>query len=271
MALYKFEPYYNLGAQEAVDWLLENKRDEVDIDTYLGTGWVAIDGYYYYLKRDNSGFIDQSADILSKKMYKYGWRRELKPEEIQAWLRNPLRANYPWFEDWLQEIAQYSAQILLQELTPKQVARYMGSRSHTSKDKFFDWPSLSKDRIFDLVDLRIRAGTTGAPDGIESSEGWLNVLPVVNSLCIQMQNLQAQGMDYSHIRNLLQETLLRYDDRIDSNLFIPSIEKQIDVASNKHKDKYHANAESIRDSLGYGQNQLHKEVRHGARSKELSF
>jgi hypothetical protein len=33
-------------------------------------------------------------------------------------------------------------------------------------------------------------------------------------------------MDYEHIRNLLQETLLRYDDRIDSNLFIPNVEKQ---------------------------------------------
>jgi hypothetical protein len=84
-----------------------------------------------------------------------------------------------------------------------------------------------------------------------------------------MQNLQAQGMDYSHIRNLLQETLLRYDDRIDSNLFIPSIEKQTDVASNKNNGNAHPSAQSIRDSLGYGQNQLHKEVNHGARSKEL--
>jgi hypothetical protein len=41
-----------------------------------------------------------------------------------------------------------------------------------------------------------------------------------------MQNLQARGMDYEHIRNLLHETLLRYDDRIDSNLFIPNVEKQ---------------------------------------------
>jgi len=35
-------------------------------------------------------------------------------------------------------------------------------------------------------------------------------------------------MDYEHIRSLLHETLLRYDDRIDSNLFIPKIEKQAD-------------------------------------------
>jgi hypothetical protein len=100
MALYKFEPYYNLSAQETVDWLLEHKQNEVD--TYIGTRWVAIDGYYYYLKGgDSNEFIDDSVTHLSKKMYSYGWRRELKHEEIQAWLRNPLRAKYPWFKDWL--------------------------------------------------------------------------------------------------------------------------------------------------------------------------
>ena len=141
-------------------------------------------------------------------------------------------------EDWLQEIAQYSAQVLLQELTKEQVERYMGApitkttmvdgKLTISKEKTYDWPELSKERIFDMVDLRIRAGTTGAPDGIEEKEGWLKVLPMVTSLSIQMQNLQARGMDYEHIRSLLRETLLRYDDRIDSNLFMPNVAKQAD-------------------------------------------
>ena len=141
-------------------------------------------------------------------------------------------------EDWLQEIAQYSAQVLLQELTKEQVERYMGApitkttmvdgKLTISKEKTYDWPELTKERIFDMVDLRIRAGTTGAPDGIEEKEGWLKVLPMVTSLSIQMQNLQARGMDYEHIRSLLRETLLRYDDRIDSNLFMPNVAKQAD-------------------------------------------
>ncbi|QWD67099.1 hypothetical protein [Polynucleobacter sp. MWH-Aus1W21] len=139
-------------------------------------------------------------------------------------------------EDWLQEIAQYSAQVLLQELTAEQVERYMGApitrttmvdgKLTMVKEKTYDWPTLTKDRIFDMVDLRIRAGTTGAPDGIEEKEGWLKVLPMISNLSTQIQNLQARGMDYEHIRNLLRETLLRYDDRIDSNLFIPNVEKQ---------------------------------------------
>ena len=141
-------------------------------------------------------------------------------------------------EDWLQEIAQYSAQVLLQELTKEQVERYVGApitkttmidgQAITTKEKSYDWPELTKERIFEMVDLRIRAGTTGSPDGIEEKEGWLKVLPMITSLSIQMQNLQARGMDYEHIRSLLHETLLRYDDRIDSNLFIPKIEKQAD-------------------------------------------
>ena len=145
-------------------------------------------------------------------------------------------------EDWLQEIAQYSAQVLLQELTKEQVERYVGApitkttmvdgQVITTKEKTYDWPELTKERIFDMVDLRIRAGTTGSPDGIEEKEGWLKVLPMITSLSIQIQNLQARGMDYEHIRSLLQETLLRYDDRIDSNLFIPKIEKQ----ANGYKD-----------------------------------
>jgi len=139
-------------------------------------------------------------------------------------------------EDWLQEIAQYSAQVLLQELSKEQVERYVGApiikktmvdgQIITTKEKTYDWPELTKERIFEMVDLRIRAGTTGSPDGIEEKEGWLKVLPMITNLSIQMQNLQARGMDYEHIRSLLQETLLRYDDRIDSNLFIPKIEKQ---------------------------------------------
>ena len=145
-------------------------------------------------------------------------------------------------EDWLQDIAQYSAQVLLQELTKEQVERYVGApiskttmvngQAITTKEKSYDWPELTKERIFEMVDLRIRAGTTGSPDGIEEKEGWLKVLPMIASLSIQIQNLQARGMDYEHIRSLLHETLLRYDDRIDSNLFIPKIEKQ----ANGYKD-----------------------------------
>ena len=185
-------------------------------------------------------------------------------------------------EDWLQEIAQYSAQVLLQELTKEQVERYMGPPSTKTTmangelvmtmEKTYDWPELTKDRIFDMVDPRIRAGTTGAPDGIEEKEGWLKVLPMITNLSIQMQNLQARGMDYEHIRNLLHETLLRYDDRIDSNLFIPNVEKQAEGWSRDDDPNLGMNWFSERKQksgteMNYSSNLLKEETGNDASSK----
>ena len=185
-------------------------------------------------------------------------------------------------EDWLQEIAQYSAQVLLQELTKEQVERYMGPPSTKTTmingelvmtmEKTYDWPELTKDRIFDMVDLRIRAGTTGAPDGMEDKESWLKVLPMITNLSIQIQNLQARGMDYEHIRNLLQETLLRYDDRIDSNLFIPNVEKQTEGWSrdddpNLGMNWFSERRQKTNAEMNYSRNLLKEETGNDASSK----
>jgi hypothetical protein len=185
-------------------------------------------------------------------------------------------------EDWLQEIAQYSAQVLLQELTKEQVERYMGPPSTKTTmvngelvmtmEKTYDWPELTKDRIFDMVDLRIRAGTTGAPDGIEDKESWLKVLPMITNLSIQIQNLQARGMDYEHIRNLLHETLLRYDDRIDSNLFIPNVEKQAEGWSrdddpNLGMNWFSEQRQKTNAEMNYSSNLLKEETGNDAGSK----
>ena len=185
-------------------------------------------------------------------------------------------------EDWLQEIAQYSAQVLLQELTKEQVERYMGPPSTKTTmvngelvmtmEKTYDWPELTKDRIFDMVDLRIRAGTTGAPDGIEDKESWLKVLPMITNLSIQIQNLQARGMDYEHIRNLLHETLLRYDDRIDSNLFIPNVERQAEGWSrdddpNLGMNWFSERKQKTNAEMHYGSNLLKEETGNDASSK----
>ena len=182
-------------------------------------------------------------------------------------------------EDWLQEIAQYSAQVLLQELTSEQVERYMGApitrtamvddQLTITKEKTYDWPTLTKDRIFDMVDLRIRAGTTGAPDGIEEKEGWLKVLPMITNLSIQIQNLQARGMDYEHIRNLLRETVLRYDDRIDSNLFIPNVEKQAEgyVDPNFGVNLFSERRQRVNSEISSERNSLKEEISNDAGGK----
>jgi hypothetical protein len=132
-------------------------------------------------------------------------------------------------EDWLQEIAQYAAQILLQELTPTQVERVMGPavarvemRSGTPvevEEPSYDWPELSREQVFDMVQLEIRAGTTGAPDSAEQQENWIKVFPVIKELIMQL--VQAQGGASGPLEALLRETVRRFDERLDIEQFLP--------------------------------------------------
>ena len=54
-------------------------------------------------------------------------------------------------EDWIAEMAQFAAEILLQEMTLPQVQRIAGADAV--------WPQLNKEQIFDLVQIEIRAGS----------------------------------------------------------------------------------------------------------------
>ena len=116
-------------------------------------------------------------------------------------------------EDWLQEIATYTAQILIQELTTAQVERIAGPDS--------DWPELTKDEVFNMVNVRIRAGTTSAPDKFEQQEAWSMVLPIVQNLTTQIMQLNASGMDTEPLKSLMRETIARFDEKLDVEKFLP--------------------------------------------------
>lgn len=137
-------------------------------------------------------------------------------------------------EDLMQEMDEYGAQILLQELTPAQVERYTGphklgtvadsvtgQQMQVVVEPAYDWPQLDRDQIFDMVEVNIVAGTTGAPDKAQGQETWTKAFPVIQQLIVQMMQLAAQGQDYSPLEALMRETLKRFDDRIDVDQFIP--------------------------------------------------
>lgn len=136
-------------------------------------------------------------------------------------------------EDLLLEMDEYAAQILLQELTPAQVERYTGPNDVTETidpmtgepmpvvKPAYDWPQLNRDQIFDMVEINIIPGTTGAPDKAQSQEIWTRAFPVVQQLITQIMQCAAQGIDYSPLEALLRETLKRFDDRIDVDQFLP--------------------------------------------------
>ncbi|MFA1686555.1 hypothetical protein ACDY99_23985 [Achromobacter dolens] len=139
-------------------------------------------------------------------------------------------------EDLLQEMDECAAQILLQELSPAQVERYTGQHKmgvepdpmnpgamiQVIEEPAYDWPQLSRDQIFDMVEINIVAGTTGAPDKTQAQETWAKIFPMVQQLLVQIMQISAQGGDYSPLKALLRETLHRFDDRIDVDQFLPT-------------------------------------------------
>lgn len=134
-------------------------------------------------------------------------------------------------EDWLQEISQYAAQILLMEMTEPQVERVMGPHQKVEKEvdgitvqtieKAFDWPQLTRDQIFEMVEMRVRAGTTGAPDKLDQQETWTKVLPIIQGLVQQIIQYRAQGIDTTPLEALMRETIARFDERLEVEQFLP--------------------------------------------------
>ncbi len=138
-------------------------------------------------------------------------------------------------EDLLQEMDECAAQILLQELSPAQVERYTGQHKmgvapdpmnpgamiQVIEEPAYDWPQLSRGQIFDMVEINIVAGTTGAPDKVQAQETWAKIFPLVQQLLGQIMQIAAQGGDYGPLEALLRETLHRFDDRIDVDQFLP--------------------------------------------------
>ncbi len=121
-------------------------------------------------------------------------------------------------EDWIAEQANYAAEILLQMLSPEQVKRLAGEAAV--------WPQMSKDEIFDLVNIDIRAGSTGRPNQAREREQWATMLPQIQQVIAQVGQLRQAGQDdmADSMIKLLEETLRRFDERIDIDAFIPQKE-----------------------------------------------
>jgi len=138
-------------------------------------------------------------------------------------------------EDMLTAMSQYAAEVLLQNLNPVQVARYTGPNVEAVVDpvtgqvieparQAFDWPELTRDQIFEMVEVSIVAGTTGAPDKIQTQEIWARVLPLIQPLIMTIMQMAVQGIDFKPLEALLRETLARLDDRIDVDQFLPQMQ-----------------------------------------------
>ena len=119
-------------------------------------------------------------------------------------------------EDMLQDLSEYTTELALQAFSAAEVARIAGPKSF--------WPEgIAEEDILTLVEIDIKAGTTGKPNESELRQSWSVLLPLIQSMMgmIQQQQVMGNMPMVEALNNLMEETFRRLDERIDYEQFIP--------------------------------------------------
>lgn len=122
-------------------------------------------------------------------------------------------------EDWLSEMAVYTAQVATQMLTQEDVLALAGPDAV--------WPEISTaDELEMLVDVDIRAGSTGKPNTRGEREAWATILPLVQNAIAQVGQLRGSSPSEiaDKLEELVAETVMRSGDRIDVARLLPQSE-----------------------------------------------
>lgn len=124
-------------------------------------------------------------------------------------------------EDMLTDLANYTAEVTLQALPIRDVQRIAGAGAF--------WPAgLSIDDIVTMVQIEIKAGSTGKPGADNDKQAWGVLLPVIKDAIIQIGTMVASG-DPAQIQiakglsELVRKTMSIMGDDTDPELFLPPI------------------------------------------------
>jgi len=136
-------------------------------------------------------------------------------EFLQEALQTGVAEMRDQLEDFLQEIAEYAAEILLLELSPAEAQEIAGVDAV--------WPDLDREQIYRKLQIQLRAGSTGKPNKAKEQEQWQALYPLLKQAIMEIRQLMAQGIDTTPERELLKELLNRFDERIDLSRFLPQL------------------------------------------------
>lgn len=125
-------------------------------------------------------------------------------------------------EDWLTEQATYSAQLLLQNITPEQIKERFGEEAI--------WPALTKRQMFAMVNISIRAGSTARPNKMRERDQWIQIMPIIQGALEKIALFRQQGAQdmVDTTVKLLDETLQRFDERMDAKALLGIKDEQED-------------------------------------------
>ena len=137
-------------------------------------------------------------------------------EILQANLNSGSGQHRETIENWIKEIAEYVAEMLLLELNPMEAARLCGPTAIQT------WPVLDKRDVWQQVKVEIAAGTTGKPNLPMEREAWAKALPVIESLQDKIMMMMAQGLDPAPKVELLKQVLRTMDVAPDIDALLPT-------------------------------------------------
>lgn len=117
-------------------------------------------------------------------------------------------------EDWLTEIAEYSAHLLMLELKPEQVKKRLGASAM--------WPELTAREQLQMLGITIRSGSTSRPNKMRERDQWIQLMPMMQEALQKSAELQQQGNHKMarSVLKILQETLTRFDEKLDIKEFL---------------------------------------------------
>jgi len=121
-------------------------------------------------------------------------------------------------EEMLTDMAWYLAELAMQAMPLEEAQKYAGMGAV--------WPELSKDEIFTMLRISIRAGSSGKPNTASEREAWATLMPLISAEIKEIAGLMANPMTkpLADVKiELLKESVRRLDDRIDVTRFLPKM------------------------------------------------
>ena len=121
-------------------------------------------------------------------------------------------------EDLISEMSKFALEIILLSYDEQEVKRVVGVNAF--------WQQMPIDAAFRYLNLTIRAGSMSKPNKFKDREQWMQLLPVLQQGVQQIAQFTASGQQSmaDAAKKLLEETLLRFDERIDLDSLIPKVD-----------------------------------------------
>lgn len=135
-------------------------------------------------------------------------------------------------EDWFERIAKYALEVLIQVMQPEQVYEIAGPPMEMDEQtgKILDgavWPSWSMNGLFNMVQIDIKAGSSGRPNKEQEAQLWAKLMPQIMEMVKTISDLEQAGQIplATAMRKLVEESFRRFDERLDFEEFLPEADE----------------------------------------------